>query len=193
MATYFTEPSSELLAELYGKYYHRAYLYALSLCREKSWAEDIVSEAFEKAMLTLEDGGQGFLYWLLASNFSSSRSVCSRSSGVALPFLYFSNNSLNVIAIRLQFFFPSGCGMTRQRCIILIRRISLLKRLTAILPLFRSLRCRKCAWIYSGSFSKIIRADSTSRIIPSCEGSSLKPYWLRLKIPPTQLAPALYH
>ena len=55
----------ELLAELYGKYYHRAYLYALSLCREKSWAEDIVSEAFEKAMLTLEDGGQGFLYWLL--------------------------------------------------------------------------------------------------------------------------------
>ena len=52
----------ELLAELYGKYYHRAYLYALSLCREKSWAEDIVSEAFEKAMLTLEDGGQGFLY-----------------------------------------------------------------------------------------------------------------------------------
>ena len=55
----------ELLTELYGKYYHRAYLYALSLCREKSWAEDIVSEAFEKAMLTLEDGGQGFLYWLL--------------------------------------------------------------------------------------------------------------------------------
>lgn len=55
----------DLLAELYGKYYHRAYLYALSLCGEKSWAEDIASEAFEKAMLTLEDGGEGFLYWLL--------------------------------------------------------------------------------------------------------------------------------
>ena len=40
----------------------------------------------------------------------------------------------------------SGCGMTRRKCIILIRRISLLKRLTAILPLFRSLRCRKYAW-----------------------------------------------
>lgn len=55
----------ELLAELYGKYYHRAYLYALSLCGEKSWAEDIAGEAFEKAMLALEDDGQGFLYWLL--------------------------------------------------------------------------------------------------------------------------------
>lgn len=55
----------DILAELYGKYYYRAYLYALSLCGEKSWAEDIASEAFEKAMLTLEDRGQGFLYWLL--------------------------------------------------------------------------------------------------------------------------------
>lgn len=55
----------DILAELYRKYYHRAYLYALSLCGEKSWAEDIASEAFEKALLTLEDGGQGFLYWLL--------------------------------------------------------------------------------------------------------------------------------
>lgn len=55
----------DILAELYAKYYHRAYLYALSLCGDKLWAEDIASEAFEKAMLTLEDGGQGFLYWLL--------------------------------------------------------------------------------------------------------------------------------
>lgn len=55
----------DILAELFEKYYHRAYLYALSLCKEKAWAEDIVGEAFEKAMLTLEDEGNGFLYWLL--------------------------------------------------------------------------------------------------------------------------------
>lgn len=54
-----------LLEELYRKYYHRAYLYALSLCGEKPWAEDIASEAFEKAILTLEAAGPGFLYWLL--------------------------------------------------------------------------------------------------------------------------------
>lgn len=55
----------DLLTELYEKYYHKAYLYALSLCKEKAWAEDIASEAFEKAMLTLEDADMGFLYWLL--------------------------------------------------------------------------------------------------------------------------------
>ncbi len=55
----------DILTELFEKYYHKAYLYVLSLCREKTWAEDIVSEAFEKAMLTLEEGDNGFLWWLL--------------------------------------------------------------------------------------------------------------------------------
>lgn len=55
----------DILTELFEKYYHRVYLHALSLCKEKAWAEDIASEAFEKAMLTLEDGDNGFLYWLL--------------------------------------------------------------------------------------------------------------------------------
>lgn len=55
----------DILEELYGKYYHRAYLYALSLCGDRLWAEDIASEAFEKAMLTLADDAPGFLYWLL--------------------------------------------------------------------------------------------------------------------------------
>lgn len=55
----------DILTELYEKYYRSAYLYALSLCKEKAWAEDIVSEAFEKAMLIWEDAEKGFLYWLL--------------------------------------------------------------------------------------------------------------------------------
>lgn len=55
----------DILTELYEKYYRSAFLYALSLCKEKAWAEDIVSEAFEKAMLTLEEADNGFLYWLL--------------------------------------------------------------------------------------------------------------------------------
>lgn len=55
----------DILTELYEKYYRSAYLYALSLCKEKAWAEDIVSEAFAKAMLALEEADNGFLYWLL--------------------------------------------------------------------------------------------------------------------------------
>lgn len=55
----------DILRELYETHYHSAYLYALSLCKEKAWAEDIVSDAFERAMVTLEEGGQGFRYWLL--------------------------------------------------------------------------------------------------------------------------------
>lgn len=55
----------DILRELYETHYRSAYLYALSLCKERTWAEDIVSDAFERAMVTLEEGGQGFRYWLL--------------------------------------------------------------------------------------------------------------------------------
>lgn len=43
---------SDVLRELYEKYHQKAYLYVLSLCRDKETAEDIVSEGFEKAFLT---------------------------------------------------------------------------------------------------------------------------------------------
>lgn len=51
---------------LYEKYYKSAYLYTLSLCKNKEQAEDIVSEGFEKALLTIETvQNEKFLYWLL--------------------------------------------------------------------------------------------------------------------------------
>lgn len=46
---------SDVLRELYEKYHQKAYLYVLSLCRDKETAEDIVSEGFEKC---LPDGGR---------------------------------------------------------------------------------------------------------------------------------------
>lgn len=52
--------------ELSEKYYKSAYLYTLSLCKNKEQAEDIVSEGFEKALLTIEGvQDEKFLYWLL--------------------------------------------------------------------------------------------------------------------------------
>lgn len=55
----------DVFQELYEKYYQAAYLYALSLCRKKEWAEDIVSEGFLRACLTLEQESEGFLWWLM--------------------------------------------------------------------------------------------------------------------------------
>ena len=56
---------SDVLRELYEKYHQKAYLYVLSLCRDKETAEDIVSEGFEKAFLTVEGCPEGFFWWLL--------------------------------------------------------------------------------------------------------------------------------
>lgn len=57
---------SNLLESLYKKYYNAAYLYTLSLCSNKALSEDIVSEAFIKAFLTVEKDNGSFKYWLLA-------------------------------------------------------------------------------------------------------------------------------
>ena len=56
---------SDVLRELYEKYHQKAYLYVLSLCRDRETAEDIVSEGFEKAFLTVEGCPEGFFWWLL--------------------------------------------------------------------------------------------------------------------------------
>ncbi len=50
---------------LYGRYYKSAFLYTLSLCNNREIAEDIVSDAFVKAYLTLSDGHPSFQYWLM--------------------------------------------------------------------------------------------------------------------------------
>lgn len=49
---------------LYNKYHIELYLYALSLCKDKTLAEDLVSETFFKALLALEDSREYVKYWL---------------------------------------------------------------------------------------------------------------------------------
>ena len=48
----------DTLEELYRAHYRPALLYTLSLCGDPAQAEDIVSAAFETALLTLEEGSQ---------------------------------------------------------------------------------------------------------------------------------------
>lgn len=55
----------DLLDELYHTYYEQAYAYAFSLCKSREEAEDIVADAFVKALLSCEKAPGDFLYWLL--------------------------------------------------------------------------------------------------------------------------------
>jgi len=58
--------SKRVIEELYEKYYKTALIYTVSLCKNKELAEDIVSDAFEKAILTIDKEKKHFKYWLLA-------------------------------------------------------------------------------------------------------------------------------
>ena len=51
---------------LFKKYYNEAILYTVSMCRNKALAEDIVSEAFFKALSSADESIRSFKPWLLA-------------------------------------------------------------------------------------------------------------------------------
>ena len=56
---------SDILEELYRQYYGAAMLYVLSLCRDRTLAEELVHDAFVKAYLSLPDDAPSFPYWLM--------------------------------------------------------------------------------------------------------------------------------
>ena len=53
------------MEKLYNKYYTEIYLYAFSLCKDHYIAQDLTSDTFFKAMLSLDDSIQYIKYWLL--------------------------------------------------------------------------------------------------------------------------------
>lgn len=55
---------SDIIDELFRKYYNEALLYTLSLCRERAAAEDIVSSAFFKALESADGSIKDFKPWL---------------------------------------------------------------------------------------------------------------------------------
>ncbi|HQC54905.1 MAG TPA: RNA polymerase sigma factor [Clostridia bacterium] len=55
----------DILDRLFEKYYNEAMLYAFTLCRNKDLAEDLVAEAFYKALSKLTEEITHFKFWLL--------------------------------------------------------------------------------------------------------------------------------
>ena len=53
-----------LLQQLYGEYYNELFLYIYSLCHNREMSEDIVQEAFLKAILSLPDDHANMRAWL---------------------------------------------------------------------------------------------------------------------------------
>lgn len=57
--------NSEILDQLYIRYYKSTLLYILSLCNDRAIAEDIVEDAFVKAYLSFSSDYTSFQFWLL--------------------------------------------------------------------------------------------------------------------------------
>lgn len=55
---------TDILEQLYHRYYSSAYLYCLSLSGDAHTAQDIAADAFVKAYLSLPDAVPSFRYWL---------------------------------------------------------------------------------------------------------------------------------
>ena len=56
---------ADVLEELYHRYYRSAVLYCISLCGTQQLAEDIATDAFVKAYLSLPNNVTSFRYWLM--------------------------------------------------------------------------------------------------------------------------------
>lgn len=74
---------TDLIDELFRKYYNEAILYTMSLCRNKALAEDIVSEAFFKALCSADDSISNFKMWLLAVCRNEFLMYCRKQSKVS--------------------------------------------------------------------------------------------------------------
>lgn len=55
----------DVLEVLYRRHYSAALLYCITLCSDEHLAQDLVSDAFVKAYLSLPDDTPSFQYWLL--------------------------------------------------------------------------------------------------------------------------------
>ena len=79
---------SDVIDQLFSQYYTEALLYTISLCRNRTVAEDIVSNAFFKALTLSEDSIRDFKPWLLTVCRNEFISICrknSRFTGEEIP------------------------------------------------------------------------------------------------------------
>ena len=70
----------DIIDQMFSQYYNEALLYTISLCRNRTVAEDIVSNAFFKALTMSEDSIRDFKPWLLTVCRNEFISTCRRDS-----------------------------------------------------------------------------------------------------------------
>ena len=70
----------DIIDQLFSQYYNEALLYTVSLCRNRTVAEDIVSTAFFKALTMSDDSVRDFKPWLLTVCRNEFISICRKSS-----------------------------------------------------------------------------------------------------------------
>lgn len=79
---------SDIIDQLFSQYYNEALLYTISLCRNRTIAEDVVSNAFFKALTLADDSIRDFKPWLLTVCRNEFISACrknSRFTGEEIP------------------------------------------------------------------------------------------------------------
>ena len=79
---------SDIVDQLFSQYYNEALLYSISLCKNRTVAEDIVSNAFFKALSMADDSIRDFKPWLLTVCRNEFISLCrkeSRFTGEDIP------------------------------------------------------------------------------------------------------------
>ena len=69
-----------IIDQLFSQYYNEALLYSISLCRNRAMAEDIVSNAFFKALSMSDDSIRDFKPWLFTVCRNEFISICRKNS-----------------------------------------------------------------------------------------------------------------
>ena len=70
----------DVIDQLFSQYYNEALLYTISLCKNRTVAEDIVSNAFFKALTLSDDSIRDFKPWLLTVCRNEFISICRKNS-----------------------------------------------------------------------------------------------------------------
>ena len=73
----------DIINQLFSKYYNEALLYTISLCRNRTIAEDIVSTAFFKALMMADDSVRDFKPWLLTVCRNEFISACRKNRRIS--------------------------------------------------------------------------------------------------------------
>ena len=73
----------DIVAELFAKYHNYALVYVYSLCRNSVLAEDIVANAFFKALAAADDSVHSFKAWLLTVCRNEYMTYCRKQKRVS--------------------------------------------------------------------------------------------------------------